>query len=185
MVEFGGAQLKDLHGRLNGGNDVARRAAWRTNVAGRPFRAADQAQPQAANLQRSRDARREAGTLAGFIEDVKTSTVKDKVEWAIGYRRGEKVQCGEATAQISLADFGSCLFDRKRRDIDSEYVEAALGHPNCIRSRSCTDLERPPRRDAARADELDEQRLGLAGIPGQFARGVTFIPLSMRHDSRV
>jgi hypothetical protein len=143
VAELGGAQLEDFHGRLNGGNDIACRAAWWTDFARRPFCAADETQPQAARLKRSRDARCEARTLAGFIEDVKTSAVKDKVERAIRHRGGEKVQCGEATAQIALPDFGSCLFDRKRRHIDSEYVEAAFGQPNCVRSRTRTDLKRP------------------------------------------
>src|SRR5947209_12497705 len=114
IVEVGGAQLDDFQGRLNGGSDVVCRAAWRTDFAGWPFCATDETQPQASGSQRRRDAAGEAGTLVGFVENMKAAAVKDKLEWAIGHGRVEKVPCGEATAQIALPDFVPRFFDRKR-----------------------------------------------------------------------
>src|SRR5581483_12478124 len=65
----------------------------------------------------------------------------------------------------------------------SEHIETPLGQPDCVRAGTCADLKRPPRHDAARIDELDQQRLRHARVPGRFSRGVGFVPRWMGHTS--
>jgi hypothetical protein len=90
---------------------------------------------------------------------MKAPAVEDEGEEAVGRRRGEKIQCREAAAQIAAIHLVAGLFDRERGNIDSEHIEAALRQPNCVRPGARADLERPAWRDGPRRDELDEQRL--------------------------
>ena len=140
------------------------------------FGAADQAQPHAGSRQCGSDLCREPLSLARFIEDMKATAVKHKVERTVGRRSSEYVPCSEAAAERASFKFGVGSFDGERRDIDPEYVETAFGQPNGVRTGSRADLKRTSRRDAARSDELDEQRLWLSGVPGRLSRGVALIP---------
>ena len=180
-AELGRSQLNDLERRLDGNGDLTCRAARRSDLARRTFRAADQAQPQTARRELSSDLFREPQSLVWFIEYMKTAAVEDKLERTAGRRRGEKVPRSEAAAESTSLHLGSGSFDGKRRDIDSEHVEPAFRHPNCVRSGPCTNLKRQGRHDRARGDEINEQGLGMPGVPGQLSRGVTLIPCRVRH----
>ncbi len=120
--------------------------------------------------------RGKALSLSWFIEDVKATTVEHEPERTVRRSRREKVQCSEAAAQIAALHFGAGLFDGERRDINSEYIEAPFGQPNCICAGTRANLKCPGWRDPAGSDELDEQGLWLSGIPGQLSRSVAFIP---------
>ena len=151
-------------------------SGWRTDFAWRTFRAADQAQPQAAWRKCGSDLCRELLPLLWFIEHVKATAVEHELERPIGRRRGEKVPCSKAAAQIASSHFSPGFFDSERRDIDSEHFETVLRHPNRIGAGTRPDLKRRTWPDPARSDELDEHRFWLAGVPGQLSRGVALIP---------
>jgi len=140
-TEFGRSQFDDLQSRLNRKGDLACRAARRTDFAWRTFRAADQAQPQAAWRKYGGDLCREPLPLVWFIEHVEATAVEHKLERPIGRRRGENVPCSKAAAQIASSHFGLGSFDRKWRDIDSEHFETALRHPNRIGAGTGPDLK--------------------------------------------
>ena len=96
---------------------------------------------------------------------------------------GQKVQGGETATETATLQFGVGSFDRERGDIDAKYVEAALRQPKGIRPRPRADLERQGGLNATRSDELDEQRLRLARIPGKLSRCVALVPGRVRHHS--
>jgi hypothetical protein len=91
---------------------------------------------------------------------MKAAAVEHELEGTFGWRRSEKIQGSKAAAEGASLQFGAGSFDGTRRDIDAENVEAALGQPNRIRPGTRANFERLPRRDTARSDEVDEQRIG-------------------------
>lgn len=115
-------------------------------------------------------------SLAWFIKHMEASAVKDELEWAAGRRRGENVPCSEAAAQCASIYLGMGSFDGEGRHIDSEYIETAFGHPNCIGTSACANLKRRARPDRVRREELDKQRFWLPSVPRQLSRGVALIP---------
>ena len=100
-----------------------------------------------------------------------------------GGEAARKSKVGEQATETATLQFGVGSFDRKRGDIDAQYVEAALRQPKRIRPRTRADLERHGGLYAIRSDELDEQRLWLARIPGKLSRCVAFVPGMVRHHS--
>jgi hypothetical protein len=162
IPEFGRAQFDDFQCRLDRQGDLACRAARWTEFAWRTFRAASQAQPQAAWRKYGCDML----PLVWFIEHVKATAVEHELERPIGWRRGENVPFSKAAAQIASPRFGLGSFDSERRDIDSQHFETAFRHPNRIGAGPCPDLQRRTWPDPARSDELDKLRLWLAGVPG-------------------
>ncbi len=84
----------------------------------------------------------EALSLAWFIEYMEATAVEHELEWAVGRRSGEKVPRSEAAAQCASLHLGLGSLDGERRDIDSEYIETAFCHPNCIRAGACANLKR-------------------------------------------
>jgi hypothetical protein len=90
---------------------------------------------------------RELLSLRWFIEHMKTTAVKHELKRAAGRWRGEKVRYSEAAAQSASLYFGLCSLNRERSDINPEYIEVAFRHPNCIRTSTTADFERPAWRD--------------------------------------
>src|SRR4051812_26133859 len=79
-----------------------------------------------------RDLRAEARALLGFVEHVETTAVEDEMERAVGRRRCEKIHCREAAAQFAALHFAAGPFDRERREIDAQHIEAMFRQPNCV-----------------------------------------------------
>jgi hypothetical protein len=90
---------------------------------------------------------------------MKATAVEHEVESAIGRRLGEKVRYGEAATENAALHPGLRSFDRERRNIDSEYIETVLRHPNCVGAGTRSDLKRWTWRSPARIHKLDKQRL--------------------------
>jgi hypothetical protein len=112
-AKVGGAQLDNFQLGLNGHDDLLCRAARWTNLARWTFGAADQAQPQAAGRESGHDMRGETGALPGSIEYVKTTTVENKIEWAVGRWAGKKVEGCKVAPQIATVPFGLGPFNRE------------------------------------------------------------------------
>ena len=89
-------RVYDLQNGLNHERDLLCRGARRADLTRRTFRAADQAQPQAAGFQYGSHVIGKARALLGVVEDMKATAVEDEMEPAAGWGRGEKVQCREA-----------------------------------------------------------------------------------------
>jgi hypothetical protein len=153
----------------------------RTDLAWRTFGRADETQPQASGRERRHDPRRKTRALLGFIEDMEAAAVKNELERNPVRGAGQKVQGGETATETATLQFGVGSFGRKRGDIDAKYVEVALRQPNGIRPR--TRRSRALGLNATRSDELDEQRLWLACIPGKLSHCVTLVPGRVRHHS--
>jgi len=183
-AEFGGTEFDNFERWFDGQNDLPCRAARRTDLAWRTFGRADEAQPQASGRERRRDPRGKTRALLRFIEDMEAAAVKNELERTSGWGGGQKVQGGETATEAATLRFGVGSFDRKRGDIDAKYVEAAHRQPKGIRPRTRADLERQGGLNATRRDELDEQRLWLARIPGKLSRCVALVPGRVRHHSR-
>ena len=124
----------------------------------------------------------EPSALLRFIEDMKAAAIEDEAEWITGRGGDEKIQCCEAAIEIAPVQLCDGSFDRERSDIDSQDVEASLGEPKGIRPRTRANLQRLGWRNATRSDEIDQQRLRLASVPGNLSRGVALIPGRVRHN---
>ena len=96
--------------------------------------------------------------------------------------RSEKIKYSEAAGKCAPRHPGVGSLDGERRDIDSEDIETAFRHPDCICTGTCADLKCRTWHDRARSDELDEQRFRFPGVPGwSLSRGVALIPWRVGH----
>src|ERR1700734_74464 len=117
-----------------------------------------------------------------FVEDMEASAIEHELERSACRWLCQEVRSGEAALERASGHFCVGLFDSERRDVESEHIKAAFGHPDGIGTGSAADFERKARRDCARSDEVDEQRFGQARVPGQLSGGVAVIPRGMRHQ---
>lgn len=141
-MELGAAQFDNFELWFDGQNDLPSRAARRTNVPWRTFGRADEAQPDGTRRERRGDLRGKTSAFLRFVEDMKATAVKNKLERSSIRGGGQKVQRGETAIETVAFQLGVGSFDRERGDIDAKYVEAALRQPKGIRPRTRANLER-------------------------------------------
>ena len=180
-AELGAAEFQNFQSRLEGEGDLAGRATRWTHFPRRTFGRADQAQPQAARGQYRCNPCGKIRPLLRLIEDMEAAAVEDELEWTIRRSAGEEILGREAATQSATIQLRRGTFDRERRDIDAQDLEAPLRQPKSIRPCSRADLERPRRPNPARGDELNQQRLRLPRVPGKRSRSIALIPAPMRH----
>ncbi len=111
-VELGAAELQNLQSRFDRQSDVPGRAARRTYLAWRPFRAADEAKPETARGQDRGDLCGKTSALLRFVEDMEAAAVEHKMERSPGRRGREKVQGTEAATELAAIQLCCGLFDR-------------------------------------------------------------------------
>src|SRR5580704_12430044 len=182
-VELGATQFDNFERRFDSQNHLPSRAARRADLPRRTFGRADEAQPQASRRECRHNLRGKTRSLLGFVEDMEAAAVKNELEWPPVRGGCQKVQGGETATETAPLQLGVGSFDRERGDVDAKYVEAALRQPKGVRPRTRADLERPGGLNATRSDELDEQRLRPARIPGQLSHCVALVPGRVRHHS--
>ena len=79
-AELGTAEFQNFQSGLDRPSDVPRRAARRTDLAWRAFRAADEAKPEAARGQDRRNLCGKTRALLLFVEDMEAAAIEDKMD---------------------------------------------------------------------------------------------------------
>jgi hypothetical protein len=155
-AELGTAEFQNFQSGLNRPSDIPGRAARRTDLAWRAFRAADEAKPEAARDQDRRNLCGKTRALLLFVEDMEAAAIEDKMEGSLGRRGQEEVQGAETATEIAAIQLCRGSFDRVRRDVDPQDVESAFREPKGIRPCPRANLERPGGPNATRRDEVDQ-----------------------------